>query len=111
MIAKLLKEINDRLARIELRLFANTIQGNEIMSALEDLTTQLNDETNAVAARIDTLTASLNTAIANGQAPSAADIAALQAVSDRLKTLGQDPAAPIPPPVAPPAAPTTPAAT
>jgi hypothetical protein len=76
------------------------------MSALEDLTTALNNETNVLAAKLTALQASLAAALAAGQAPSAADIAALQAVSDRLTALGADPAAPIPVPVA---APTTPA--
>lgn len=73
----------------------------KIMSALDDLTTAIDQETNAVAARIDKLTGELAAAVAAGQAPTAAQIAALQAVSDRLKTLGADPAAPIPPAPAP----------
>jgi len=67
------------------------------MGQLEDLVTALNDETNAVAARIDKLTQDLKDAIRNGQAPKAETLGALSAISDRLKALGQDPANPIPP--------------
>jgi hypothetical protein len=49
---------------------------------------EMNEETNAISARIDKL-------IASGSL-SDADLAELQAVSDRLKTLGADPADPIP---------------
>lgn len=70
------------------------------MGQLEDLTKALDAETNAVAARIDTLLASLAAAVAAGQAPKPETLAALEAVSARLKSLGADPAAPIPPPAA-----------
>lgn len=70
------------------------------MSQLEDLVAALDAETNAVAARIDHLSAELSAAIAAGQAPKPETLAALQAVSDRLKVLGSDPAAPIPAPAA-----------
>ena len=66
-------------------------------TAIQTLIQQFNDETNAIAARIDTLIA----AASAGTAVTAEDLASLQAVSDRLKVLGTDPAAPIPgaPPV------------
>ncbi len=64
--------------------------GRKAMGQLEDLATALDAETNAIAARIDKIIA--------GQT-NPATIVQLQAISDRLKTLGQDPAAPIPPPV------------
>lgn len=66
------------------------------MSQLSDLVTQINDETNAIAARIDSLLA--------GQDDPAA-IAQLTAISARLKTLGANPQQPIPPPVPAPATP------
>ena len=99
------------LARIERRLIGENIQGEVIMSQLEDLTTALNNETNVLAAKLTSLQTSLATALANNQAPSDADIAALKAVSDRLTALGADPSNPIPPATVPAAAPTTPAAT
>ncbi len=69
--------------------------------ALLDLAAALDAETNDVAARLDHLSAQLASALSNGQAPKAETIAALQGISDRLKSLGADPAAPIPAPVAP----------
>lgn len=67
------------------------------MGQLEDLVAALDAETNAVAARIDKLSSELAAAVAANQAPKPETLAALAAVSDRLKVLGQDPAAPIPP--------------
>lgn len=78
-----------------------TSEGRSIMAKLEDLVTQLNDETNAVSARIDKIAADLAAAQAAGQAPSQASLDALQSISDRLKVLGSDPAAPIPPDATP----------
>lgn len=71
----------------------------KIMGQLEDLATAFDTETTAVAAQIDKLHAELNAAIAANQAPDPATLAKLQAVSDRLKALGADPANPIPAPV------------
>lgn len=70
------------------------------MATLEDLITSLNDNTNAVATHLDKLTAELAAA---GQAPTAGQLATLQAISDHLKALGSDPANPVPatPPVTP----------
>ncbi len=58
------------------------------MKSVAEFAAELDAETNAIKDRIDRL-------IAAGQL-SAADAAALQAVSDRLAILGQDPANPIP---------------
>ena len=103
---KILLEVLERTKRIEQYL---SNEGTKIMSALEDLTTAINNETNVLATKLTALQTSLAAAIAAGQAPSAADIAALQAVSDRLTALGADPSNPIPAPVPAPA-PTVPAA-
>jgi hypothetical protein len=73
-------------------------QNETIIMLLEDLVTALDAETNAVAARLDKLQADLAAALAAGQAPKPETLAALQAVSDRLKSLGQDPANPVPAP-------------
>jgi hypothetical protein len=64
---------------------------------LEELVVAFDTETTAVAHRIDALEAELQAALKAGQAPKPETIAALVAISDRLKVLGQDPAAPIPP--------------
>lgn len=68
------------------------------MGQLEDLVTALDAETNTIAAKMDKLSQELADAIAAGQAPKPETLAALAAISDRLKALGADPAAPIPPP-------------
>lgn len=80
-----------------------------IMSTVTDiktLITQMNDETNALSAKIDAelkAIADLQAQIAAGSPASQQDLdditSGLQAVSDRLKVLGSDPAAPIPPTV------------
>ena len=67
------------------------------MGQLEDLVSALDTETNAIAAKLDKLQSELSAAIANGQAPKPETLAALSAISDRLKSLGADPAQPIPP--------------
>lgn len=71
---------------------------------LEQLITDLNDETNVIAAKLDGQSAQiadLKAQIAAGTPVSQAQLDALQTgfagVSDRLKTLGADPAQPIPP--------------
>lgn len=79
-----------------------------IMGKLEDLAVQFDSETNAVAARIDKLQADLQTAISQGQPPSTETLQALSNISDRLKSLGQDPTNPIPPAPPPSPAPATP---
>lgn len=80
------------------RLLRLTLTGMEgITMTLESLVADLDAETNAVAAKLDKLSADLAAAVAAGQAPKPETLAALQAVSDRLKVLGSDPSAPIPP--------------
>lgn len=66
------------------------------MGQLEDLVTALDTETNAVAARIDKLSAELRDALSKGAPPAPATLTALSAISDRLKVLGSDPSNPIP---------------
>jgi hypothetical protein len=79
-------------------IFAQLKQlGVKIMSVsdqIKKLAADFDAETNAVAARIDAILAKL----AEGTVDPA-DVAALEAVSARLKTLGEDPSNPIPPPV------------
>lgn len=72
--------------------------GEKLMGQLEDLTTAIDAETNAISARVDKLTADLQAALANGQPPNPATLAQLAAISGRLKVLGADPANPVPPP-------------
>lgn len=59
-------------------------------SQLDTLIQSLNDNTNAVSARSDKLISEL------GDAATPEQIAELQAVSDHLKALGQDPENPVP---------------
>jgi hypothetical protein len=66
-----------------------------VADQVKKLAADFDAETNAVAARIDAILAKL----AEGTVDPA-DVAALEAVSARLKTLGEDPSNPIPPPVA-----------
>lgn len=76
------------------------------MGALEDITNAIDAETNKIASVVDKLRADLAAAQAKGDPPSAETLAHLQAISDRLKSLGADPSNPVPPaPDAPPAAP------
>jgi hypothetical protein len=70
---------------------------------LEQLAQDLDTETNAIAAKMDKLSADLAAAKAAGQAPAPETIAALEGISARLKALGSDPAAPIPAPATDPA--------
>lgn len=67
--------------------------GHRIMSQLDEIISALNDNTNAVAARLDHLIAQLQSA---SQAPTPGQLAELQSISDHLKAMGQDPAAPLP---------------
>jgi hypothetical protein len=72
---------------------------------LEDLVKDFDAETNAIAAKMDKLQGDLAAAHAAGEAPKPETIAALEAISARLKGLAADPAAPIPAaPEPPPAA-------
>lgn len=63
---------------------------DSVSSKLDALTTALNEETNALAARIDAFE------IAVGSTVTQVQIDNLKGISDRLKSLGSDPAAPIP---------------
>lgn len=68
------------------------------MPTLDDIITSFDTETNVISARLDKLMAELTAA---GQAPTPTQLAQLQAISDRLKALGADPANPIPLPATP----------
>ncbi len=92
-----------RSRRVEAKLDRILIAQEIIMGQLEDLTSALDAETNAVAAKLDKLSAELASAITTGQAPKPETLAALSAISDRLQSLGADPEAPIPAPVPEPA--------
>lgn len=65
---------------------------------IADLTAAFNDETNVLAAKLDALIAGGADDVTPEQ------IAGLQAISDRLKALGADPAQPIPADQVPPTA-------
>ncbi len=67
------------------------------LQSFKDLLTAIDAETNRIAAKIDELVAKLG---AGGmtEAEEAEALASLSAVSDRLKTIGTDPANPIPTP-------------
>ena len=76
------------------------------VTSIKQLVSDLNDETNVVAAKLDAETAEikrLSDIIAAGGTVTAQDLQdiqdGLQPISDRLKALGADPAQPIPPPV------------
>ena len=93
-----LDDVMASLSRIELRLnqqgatLQRLVNGENLMaSQLDTLIQALNDNTNAVSARIDKLISEL------GDVVTPAQLAELQAVSDHLKTLGQDPQNPVPP--------------
>lgn len=100
-----LRRIEDHL--IELRLEVAHVarevdtllqRQKRMANKLDDVITALNDNTNAVSARLDKLLAEL---AASGDAPTPEQIASLQAISDHLKALGADPSNPVPtPPVA-----------
>lgn len=81
----------DALAR-QLTQLGDTLmaRSDEVLAIVNDL----NVETNALAAKLDALSAT----VANGTI-GPAEIAQLQAVSDRLKALAADPANPVPPQV------------
>jgi len=79
---------------------------NKIMALAQeilDLIKKVDEATNAVAARIDRLAARIGTSLSSSEVT---DIkAALAAESDRLQTLGRDPANPIPLDITPPTLP------
>lgn len=98
-----LRNLFGRSRRIETKLDRLIALQEKTMGQLEDLVTAIDAETNAVAARIDHLGSELASALAAGQAPKAETLAALSTISDRLKSLGADPANPVPPPAPAPA--------
>lgn len=61
-----------------------------VANTLDAVIADLNANTNAVSARLDKLIAEIGDSVTPDQT------AALQAVSDHLKALGQDPAVPVP---------------
>ena len=61
-----------------------------VATQLDQIITDLNANTNAVSARLDRIIAQLGDKVTPDQ------LAQLQAVSDHLKALGQDPADPVP---------------
>lgn len=65
-----------------------------IMATLVDIIASLNNNTNAVAVRMDALLSQLSL---SGKAPTQEQLDSLQAISDHLKQLGADPANPVPP--------------
>ena len=75
----------------------------------DDLLQQFNDGTNAVAARIDALVATVAADAAAGKPASAEQIAGFKAIADHLKAMGTSPADPIPAPAPTPAPEPTPA--
>lgn len=95
----LLERIDERLARVEPLLHRLEALGVQILTgvtmanqALENLITQINDATNAIAARIDRLTNDLQNVATPEQ------LTELTALRDQLVALGQDPANPVPTP-------------
>lgn len=95
----LLERVDATLARIEPLLARLEGLGMQILTgvtmanqALENLITQIDGATNAIAARIDRLTTDLQNVATPEQ------IAELTTLRDQLVALGQDPANPVPTP-------------
>jgi hypothetical protein len=102
----------DQLGRMEAKLdyIVNWIctEGRRLMTGvteIKQLVTDINDETNAVATKVDAqgqAIADLKAQLAAGTPVSQADLDAiasgLGSVSDRLKAIGANPDEPIPPP-------------
>jgi len=87
-----LTEIEETLAGIAAAL-RNLNQGLvTVNQQIDDIIKTLNDNTNAVAAKVDKLTAELANAVTPDQ------LASLQAVADHLRALGADPSNPVPAP-------------
>jgi len=82
------KRIEEKLDRLL------ALMEDNLMATLADIITALNDNTNAVATRMDALLAEIAAA---GAAPTQAQLDSLQAISDHLKQLGANPANPVPP--------------
>lgn len=78
-------------AKLDLLLLLLTTE-TRTMATLADVITALNDNTNAVAARMDALLAQIA-----GGTIKPEDLATLQAISDHLKQLGANPSNPVPP--------------
>lgn len=96
-----LDDVMAALSRIELRLtqqeaaLGRLVAGENLMATqLDTLIQSLNDNTNAVSARIDRLVATIGN---QDNQVTPAELAELQALSDHLKALGQDPQNPVPP--------------
>lgn len=66
-----------------------------ISQDLKDLTAKIDDATNKVAARIDALASKVTNSMTDAEVAEVKT--GLQAEVDRLTTLGQDPANPVPP--------------
>ena len=81
----------EKLDRILAHIRQLGVSMASVSEQVKQLAADFDTETNAVAARIDAILAKL----AEGTVDPA-DVAALQAVSDRLKILGQDSSNPIP---------------
>jgi UDP-N-acetylglucosamine enolpyruvyl transferase len=106
-------EPSDRVLGLLAQILAHVTtihaQGVHLMAdvaSIKQLVSDLNDETNAVAAKLDAETAEiarLSAIIAAGGTVTAQDLQdiqdGLQPISDRLKSLGANVAQPIPPPV------------
>lgn len=109
-------DVRDEIRRLVLAIEVLTLRTDRndeqiegiknVMADLASIIADLNTNTNAVAARVDQLGTELAAAQVAGTAPTSDQLASLQAISDHLKALGADPAAPIPAP--PPAAVVTP---
>ncbi len=84
-----------------------------IMSKVDDLISAMNDETTAIAKRIDMLRGEIAASMTAGEIVKPETLTALAQLSDRLHQMGQDPTDPIPGagglPEAPPAPATPPA--
>lgn len=84
------RRLEERLERIEQKLNAL----GAITMDLSQVISDLDSNTNLVAAKLDKLIADLQAA--QGQAPTQAQLDQLAAISSHLKALGSDPAAPVP---------------
>lgn len=94
-----LAELDHRVRMLEERVahLTRTLERYEAMALnLSQLIVDLNDNTNAVAARLDKLAADL--AAAQGGAVTDAQLEELQAIAGHLKAMGTDPNNPIPSP-------------
>lgn len=97
-LLKTLRQIESALDRIQQK----TEQAMASLQSFKDLLAAVDVETNRIAAKIDELVAKLE---AGGmtEAEEEEALAGLSATADRLKTIGANPADPIPPVEEPPA--------